>query len=88
VAAVPGTNRYLGTQYRPTNNIKKRSKGNAIPVTGLGGPYGCETSRLPHYLDSRLRDGREVSLTRRPPFTPKKIRGTHFCYRLSRPPGP
>jgi hypothetical protein len=23
VAAVPGTNRYLGTQYRPTNNKKK-----------------------------------------------------------------
>jgi hypothetical protein len=22
---------------------------------------------------------------RRPPFTPRKIPGTHFCYRLSRP---
>jgi hypothetical protein len=29
------------------------SKGKAIPVTGRGGPYGCETSRLPHFLDSR-----------------------------------
>jgi hypothetical protein len=26
-----------------------------------------------------------VSLTRRPPFTRRKIPGTHFCYRLSRP---
>jgi hypothetical protein len=44
-----------------------------MPVTGRGGAQGCETSRLPHFLDSRLTDGGEVvSLTRRPPFTPKK----------------
>jgi hypothetical protein len=37
------------------------------------GPYGCETSRLPHFLDNRLTDGdKVVSLTRRPPFTPKE----------------
>jgi hypothetical protein len=31
-----------------------------------------ETSRLPHFLDNRLTDGGEVvSLTRRPPFTPR-----------------
>jgi hypothetical protein len=30
-------------------------------------------------LDNRLTDGDEVaSLTRRPPFTPRKIPGTHF----------
>jgi hypothetical protein len=28
---------------------------------------------------NRLTDGGEVSLTRRPPFTPRKIPGTHFC---------
>jgi hypothetical protein len=39
----------------------------AIRVTSRGGPYGCETSRLPHFLDNRLTDGAEVvSLTRRP----------------------
>jgi hypothetical protein len=54
--------------------------GKAIFVTGRGGPYGCETSSLPHFLDNRLADGDEVvSLTRRPPFTPRKIPGTHFC---------
>jgi hypothetical protein len=48
-------------------------KGKAIPVTGRGGPYGCERSRLPCFLDSRLTDGGEVvSLTRRPPFTPQE----------------
>jgi hypothetical protein len=40
----------------------------------------CETSRLPHFLDNRLTDGGEVvSLTRRPPFTLRKIPGTDFC---------
>jgi hypothetical protein len=35
---------------------------------------------VPHYLDNRLTDGcKVVSLTRRPPFTPRKIPGTHFC---------
>jgi hypothetical protein len=33
------------------------SKGKAIPVTGRGGPRGCETSKLPHFLDNRLTDG-------------------------------
>jgi hypothetical protein len=51
----------------------------AIPVTGHGGPYGCETSRLPHFLDRRPTEGGKVSLTHLPPFTPRKIAGTHFC---------
>jgi hypothetical protein len=34
----------------------------------------------PHFLDNRLTDGGEVvNLTPRPPFTPRKIPGTHFC---------
>jgi hypothetical protein len=32
----------------------------AIPVTVREGPQGCETSGLPHFLDSRLTDGGEV----------------------------
>jgi hypothetical protein len=55
-------------------------KGQDIPVTGREGPSGFETSRLPHFLDNRLTDsGEVVSPTRRPPFTPRKIPGTHFC---------
>jgi hypothetical protein len=47
-------------------------KGKAIPVTGREEPWGCETSRLPHFLDNRLTDGGEVvSPSRRPPFTPQ-----------------
>jgi hypothetical protein len=29
----------------------------SIPVTSRGGPLGCETLRLPHFLDSRLTYG-------------------------------
>jgi hypothetical protein len=46
---------------------------------GCGDPYGCETLRLPYFLDNRLTDGGEViSFTRRLPFIPRKIPGTHF----------
>jgi hypothetical protein len=34
----------------------------AILVAGHGGPQGCEMSRLPHFLDSQLTDGSEVSI--------------------------
>jgi hypothetical protein len=55
-------------------------KGKALPLAGRGGPHICETSRLPHFLHNRFSDGGEVvSLTRRLPFTPMKIPGTHFC---------
>jgi hypothetical protein len=33
---------------------------NAIPVKGREGPYGCETSTLPQFLDNRLTDASEV----------------------------
>jgi hypothetical protein len=52
----------------------------SYPVTGLEGPEGCEMLRLPHFPVYRLTDGDEVvSLTRWPPFTHRKIPGTHFC---------
>jgi hypothetical protein len=47
------------------------AKGRAVPVTDRGGPQGCDTSTLPHFLNNRLTDGGEVvSLTRQRPFTP------------------
>jgi hypothetical protein len=58
--------------------------GKVISVIGCGGPYGCEASRLPHFLDSRLTDGGNfVSLTRQPLFATRKIPGTHFLYKIS-----
>jgi hypothetical protein len=61
----------------------KRGKG--IPVTGRGGLEGCETSRLPHFVDNRLTDGGEVvSLTRRPPCTSLRDSWYSFLLELSR----
>jgi hypothetical protein len=68
--------------------LSKRKKGKDIPVTGHRGPLGCETSSLPHFLENRFTDGGEVvRLVRQRPFIPRKIPGTHFCQRLSRPQG-
>jgi hypothetical protein len=53
----------------------------AIPIIDRKGPQCGETSRFAHFLDNRLTDDSEVvSLTRRLPFTPRKIPGTHFSY--------
>jgi hypothetical protein len=61
-------------------NLSYLQYGKAIPVTSHGGPQGCETSRLPHFLDNWLTDGgKGVSLMRLLPFIPMKIHGIHFC---------
>jgi hypothetical protein len=67
-----GWNSYSSLCSLITNVQVVKSK--AIPVTGRGDPQGCETFRVPHYLDSRFIDGvKFVSLTRRPHFTPQEI---------------
>jgi hypothetical protein len=67
IPSPPHTKNY----YQDVNN---NNKGKTIPVTVRGGPYGCETSRFPHLLDSKLINGGEiVSVTRRPLFTSIKI---------------
>jgi hypothetical protein len=64
-------------------------KGKAIPVTGRGGPWGCERSRLPHYVGNRPRDGgKVVSLARRPPFTPQEDSWYSFLLEAESTPGP
>jgi hypothetical protein len=37
------------------DSLASGKKGKAIPVIGCGGLYGCEKSRLPHFLDRQLR---------------------------------
>jgi hypothetical protein len=60
-------------------------KNTVILVTGRG-DLDFMIRRGSHiFLDTWLTDGGEVvSLTRRPPFTPRKIPGTHFCLGLNR----
>jgi hypothetical protein len=61
-----------------------------LPVTGRGGPWGCETSRLSHCLDNRLTDGGEVvCLMRRPAaLYPHKDSWYSFLFRAESTPGP
>jgi hypothetical protein len=43
-------------------------------------PLGLREVEVPTFSDIRLSDdGKGVSPTRRPLFTPRTIRGTHFC---------
>jgi hypothetical protein len=52
----------------------------AIPVKGREGPWVVRRRGSQFSLDNRLTDGgKVVSLLRQPPFTPRKIPGTHFC---------
>jgi hypothetical protein len=39
------------TQRGISSTLELKSKGKDIPVTGHGGPWGCERLRLPYYLD-------------------------------------
>jgi hypothetical protein len=62
------TNKMSGRATAVKKNCSKKVK-----VPGREDPYGCETLRLPHYLDNRLTDGGNVvSFTRRQLFTPQK----------------
>jgi hypothetical protein len=64
-------------------------KGNVIHVSGRRGPWGCETSRLLHFLDNRFTDGSEiVSLTHRPPFTPPEASWHSFLLEAESTPAP
>jgi hypothetical protein len=64
-------------------------KGKAIPVTGYGGPLGCETLRVPHCLNNRLTDGgKVVNLTPRPTFTPQEDSWYSFLLEAESSSGP
>jgi hypothetical protein len=41
---------------------------------------GCDPSRLPHFIDNRLKDSGEIiCLKIRPAFSPMKIPGNRLC---------
>jgi hypothetical protein len=68
---------------------RRNDKEKGIPVTDRGGPYACETSRLPHFVDNGLTDSDEVvSFTRRPPFTPQEDPWFSFLLEAESTPGP
>jgi hypothetical protein len=71
----------MARYYPPVSKIK-------LSLYRLRRPLGLREVEAPTFSDIRLLDGgKVVSPTRRPLFTPRKIPGTHFCWRLSRPQG-
>jgi hypothetical protein len=71
------------------NYVELQFISKAIPVTGRGGPCGCETSRLPRFLDNRLADGGEVvRLTLWSLFTPQEDSWYSFLLEAESTPGP
>jgi hypothetical protein len=67
-------------QFLLVIDVFASKKSKVIPVT-LWRPIGLWDVKVPtFFLDSWFTDsGEVVSLVRRPPFTPRKIPGTHFC---------
>jgi hypothetical protein len=68
--------------------ILRRAKGKAFPTTGKNRPLGLQEVEAPEFLDSRHMNVARLSALRTGRLhPPRDIRGTHFCYRLSRPQG-
>jgi hypothetical protein len=66
--------------------VERKRKCNS--ETGRGGPLCCELLRIPHYLDSRLKDsGKVASPTHRSRPTAQKhyfsASGSHFSHLLA-----
>jgi len=63
-------------------------KGKAVLLQAWSGPEGSRKFRFPDFMTTAQDGGKVVSLTHRPPLPQGNAPGTHFGYRLSRPPGP
>jgi hypothetical protein len=60
----------------------------AIPLQAWTGPWGSRRLRLVEFLENRHMKMVKVSALRTGRFyPPRKVPGTHFCYRMSRPHG-
>ena len=49
-----------------------KGKGKAVPLQAWSGPEGSRKLRFPDYMTTAQDGGKVVSLTHRPPFTPRK----------------
>ena len=69
-----------------TRRYLKRST--AAPFEAWSGPDVSKNLKLPDFVKTAQDGGNVVSLTHRPPLPPGNTPGTHFCFRLNRPPEP
>jgi hypothetical protein len=54
-------------------------KGKAVPLQAWSGPEGSRNLRFTFFMKTAQDGGKVVSLTHRPPLTPRNTPGTHFC---------
>jgi hypothetical protein len=52
--------------------------GKAVPLQAWSGPEVSRKLRFPDFMTT-AQGGKVVSLTDRPPLSPRNIPGTHFC---------
>jgi len=57
--------------------LEKKSK--AVPLQAWSGPEGSRKLSFPDFMTTAQDGGNFVSLTHRPPLTPRNTPGTHFC---------
>jgi len=54
-------------------------KDKAVPLQAWSGPEGSIKLRIPDFMTTAQDTSKIVSLTHRPPLSPKNAPGTHFC---------
>jgi len=60
-------------------NVECEVKGKAVPLQAWSDPEGSRKLRYPDFMTTTQDGGKVVSLTHRPPLTPRNTPGTHFC---------
>src|SRR5215469_14131233 len=64
------------------------NKCKAIPLQAWSGPEGYRKLRFPDFMTTAQDGGKVVSLTHRPPFTPRKYTWYSFLLEAESTPGP
>ena len=61
------------------NIFQYNYKGKAVPLQAWSGPDGSRKLRFPDFITMEEDGGKVVSITHRPPLTPRNASGTHSC---------
>jgi len=78
----------MKTQFIMGNTFFSEQNGKAIPLQAWSGPEGYRKLRFPDFMTTAQCGGKVVSLTHRPPFTPRKYTWYSFLLEAESTPGP
>ena len=65
-----------------------KGKGKSVPLQAQSGPQGSRRLRFPDFMTTAQDDGKVVTLTHRPLFTPRKYSCYSFLLEAESTPGP